>query len=230
MQPLVSLLTPTRNRRTFIPFLIESIKKQTYPKDRIEWVIADDGEDDLSDLVSGIPMVRHFRFKDKVSIGSKRNFLAREARGDILIHIDDDDYYPPSRVSHAVHRLVIANKLLAGANQLLMLNIFNSEISRLGPYGLRHACGATLAYRKEYFQKHKFDKSDYKGEEAAFTNNFTNDMIQLDTLSTIICISHNTNTVPKCNIKNSSSNLKISDIIHDDEAIAFYSSLAKTIL
>jgi glycosyltransferase involved in cell wall biosynthesis len=231
MHPLVSILTPTQNRRIFIPWLIEMVKNQTYPQNRIEWIIADDGEEDLSDLVQDVPMIRYIQLKDKISIGSKRNLLASEASGEILVHFDDDDYYPPSRISHAVHRLVISKKLLAGANQLLMYNLFDSKISRLGPYGgPRHALGATMAYRKEYLLKNRFDDLAYKGEEKYFTNNFTNDMIQLDTLSTVICISHNKNTVPKDKVAQSPSDYKFVDIIQCEKAEAHYSSLAKTLL
>jgi glycosyltransferase involved in cell wall biosynthesis len=230
MQPSVSLLTPTQNRRVFIPWLIEMVSKQTYPKNRIEWIIADDGDEDLTDLVCSIPMVRYIKIPNKMSIGSKRNFLASEAKGEILIHIDDDDYYPPSRISHAVHRLVISKKLLAGSNQLLIYNIFTSEIRRFGPLGARHSCGATMAYRKDYWLKNKFDDSAYIGEESAFTNYFTNDIIQLDTLSTIICIAHNKNTVTKDNcIPHRPSDLKLAEIIHCEEAEKMYGIIAKSL-
>ena len=33
------------------------------------------------------------------------NFLHKKSKGDILVYMDDDDYYPPSRVSHAVETL-----------------------------------------------------------------------------------------------------------------------------
>ena len=28
-----------------------------------------------------------------------------QARGEIIVYMDDDDFYPPDRVSHAVNRL-----------------------------------------------------------------------------------------------------------------------------
>ena len=37
--PFVSVITPTYNRRTFIPRLIDCFVHQTYPKDRMEWMI-----------------------------------------------------------------------------------------------------------------------------------------------------------------------------------------------
>ena len=43
--PFVSICTPTFNRRPFIPYMIKCFEHQTYPKDRMEWIIIDDGTD-----------------------------------------------------------------------------------------------------------------------------------------------------------------------------------------
>ena len=61
--PFVSVVTPTYNRRKFIPTLIELFKAQTYPQDRMEWIILDDGQDKVGDLflASGIPNLRYIR-------------------------------------------------------------------------------------------------------------------------------------------------------------------------
>ena len=57
--PFVSICTPTFNRRPFIPFMIKCFEHQTYPKDRIEWIIIDDGTDPIEDLVKDIPQVKY---------------------------------------------------------------------------------------------------------------------------------------------------------------------------
>jgi glycosyltransferase involved in cell wall biosynthesis len=38
-------------------------------------------------------------------LGQKRNIMHSHARGDIIVYMDDDDYYPPERVEHAVDML-----------------------------------------------------------------------------------------------------------------------------
>ena len=63
--PLVSICTPTFNRRPFIPFLIKCIAAQTYPKSRIEWIIIDDGTDPIGDLVEAIDNVKYFYYMNK---------------------------------------------------------------------------------------------------------------------------------------------------------------------
>ena len=49
--PFVSLCTPTYNRRIFISQMIKNVEKQDYPKDKFEWIIIDDGDDCIEDLI-----------------------------------------------------------------------------------------------------------------------------------------------------------------------------------
>ena len=59
--PFVSICTPTFNRRPFIPALINCVKNQNYPLNRIEWIIIDDGTDPIEDLVKDIKEVKYFQ-------------------------------------------------------------------------------------------------------------------------------------------------------------------------
>ena len=96
MKPFVSVLTPTYNRRKFIPAAIEIYKSQLYPKDRMEWIIVDDGTDKVEDLFAEasktIPNIKYISLSEKLLIGQKRNLLNDNAKGDIMIAMDDDDY------------------------------------------------------------------------------------------------------------------------------------------
>ena len=56
--PFVSVCTPTYNRRVFIPQLIKNFLLQDYPKDKLEWIIIDDGEDKVEDLFKNIEFVQ----------------------------------------------------------------------------------------------------------------------------------------------------------------------------
>ena len=113
-QPFVSVCTPTFNRRPFIAAMMQCFDHQTYSRDRMEWVIVDDGTDPIEDLVSQHPCVKYFRLGEKISLGKKRNMMHEKARGDIIVYMDDDDYYPPDRVSHAVDTLLHHKKRKTG--------------------------------------------------------------------------------------------------------------------
>ncbi len=82
--PFVSICTPTFNRRPFIPSMLKCFEHQDYPKDRMEWIIIDDGTDKIGDLVQHIPQVKYFALEKKLLLGQKRNLMHEKTKGDII--------------------------------------------------------------------------------------------------------------------------------------------------
>ena len=96
--PFVTVCTPTFNRRPFIPWIIQCFKNQTYPRDRMEWVVVDDGTDKVRDLFEAAELgdcLKYVSCEEKMTLGKKRNTMHDHSKGDILVYMDDDDYYPP---------------------------------------------------------------------------------------------------------------------------------------
>lgn len=195
--PLVSLCTPTFNRRPFIPYMIKCFEHQTYPKDRIEWIIIDDGTDPIEELVKDIPQVKYFYYEDKMLLGKKRNLMHSKCSGDIIIYIDDDDYYPPERISHAVEKLTNSPFLLAGSSEMHIYFDSRNSVFQCGPYAQYHATAATFAFKKELLHQTSYDDEKGFAEESKFTKNYTIPLIQLDTLKTILVFSHKHNSLNK---------------------------------
>jgi glycosyltransferase involved in cell wall biosynthesis len=102
--PKVSVITVTRDRRAFIPLAKYCFVGQSYPEDKLEWVIVDDGTDQIKDLVSDLPNVKYILCDEPMTIGAKRNLAVEKASHDILVMMDDDDVYPNNsiltRVAH----------------------------------------------------------------------------------------------------------------------------------
>jgi len=196
--PFVSVCTPTFNRRPFIPYLIKCFQQQTYPKDRMEWIIVDDGSDPVGEFFKDIPQARYFYEPQRMVLGRKRNFMHDKCKGDIIVYMDDDDYYPPERVEHAVSRLQQSpGYLVAGSSEM---HIFFTDIQKLfqvGPYGPNHATAATFAFRKELLQRSRYDDTKALAEESQFLQQYSYPMIQLDTRKTILVFSHCHNTFDK---------------------------------
>ena len=67
-KPFVSICTPTYNRRPFIPFMLKCFEHQDYPKDRMEWIIIDDGTDPIEDLVKDHPNIKYFKYLFSVHV------------------------------------------------------------------------------------------------------------------------------------------------------------------
>lgn len=96
--PKVSVITITRDRRAFIPLAKYCMVAQGYPEDRIEWVIVDDGKDQIKDLVSEMPNVKYVLVDEPMTIGAKRNLAVESASHDVLVMMDDDDVYPNNSI------------------------------------------------------------------------------------------------------------------------------------
>jgi len=198
--PFVSVCTPTFNRRPFIPTIFECFKNQTYPKDRMEWIIVDDGTDPINDLIdkSGISQIRYFRVDKKMNLGEKRNYMHSFIKGTMIVYMDDDDYYPPERVSHAVDTLTQNPRALcAGSSEIYIYFKHLKKIVQFGPYGPNHATAGTFAFRAELLKQTKYDDNAALAEEKKFLKDYTIPFVQLDPMKSILVFSHEHNTFDK---------------------------------
>ncbi len=196
--PFVSVCTPTFNRRPFWPFIIKCFENQTYPKDRIEWIIIDDGTDKVEDLFVNIPQVKYFKYDTQMVLGKKRNIANKKCKGEIILYMDDDDYYPPERISHAVDVLQKnPNVLCVGSSEMYIYFKHIKKMYQFGPYGPNHATAASFAFRKELLQITKYNDEAALAEEKDFLQNYTIPFAQLDPLKTILVFSHIHNSFDK---------------------------------
>jgi len=198
--PFVSVCTPTFNRRPFIPIMFQCFLNQDYPKDRMEWIIVDDGTDPIQDLIdkSNISQIKYIRQEKKMSLGEKRNFMHSKAKGTIIVYMDDDDYYPPERVSHAVDTLT-NNKdaLCVGSSEIYIYFKHIQKMYQSGPYGPNHATAGTFAFRTELLKHTSYENHAALAEEKHFLKDYTVPFAQLDPLKTILVFSHEHNTFDK---------------------------------
>jgi hypothetical protein len=180
--------------------MFSCFKNQNYPKDRMEWIIVDDGTDSIEDLVisSGIEQIKYFRQEKKMALGEKRNFMHSKVKGTIIVYMDDDDYYPPERVSHAVETLTKNREAMCvGASEIYVYFKHIQQMYQSGPYGPNHATAGTFAFRTELLKTHRYEDHAALAEEKAFLKNYTVPFAQLDPLKTILVFSHDHNTFDK---------------------------------
>lgn len=235
-RPFVSVVTPTYNRKRFILAMVACYKAQTYPKDRMEWIVLDDGTEKVGDIfleaTKGLPNIRYIELPEKLNIGAKRNILNTEAKGEIIVCMDDDDYYMPERVSHAVTKLMSQPQIdFVGSSEIYMYYTSCGVILKMGPYGKFHSTNGTMAYRSQYAKTHTYDESVTFNEERSFTNNYTTPLLQLDPMKVMLVISHSDNTFNKDRFLNDPTNpfvkkttLKIREFIKDKSLREFYST------
>ena len=147
------------------------------------------------------------------------------------MYIDDDDYYPPERVSHAIETLQKnPNAMCAGSS---IMHIYSKHIQQMwqfGPYGPNHATAATFAFRKELLKQSSYEDEAEVAEEKHFLKNYTIPFVQLDPSKTILVFAHQYNTFDKrVLLKNphpmfvKETKLKVKNFIRkNSEAINFY--------
>jgi glycosyltransferase involved in cell wall biosynthesis len=211
--------------------MFECFKHQTY-KGHVEWIIIDDGTDKIEDLIlsSGIPNIKYYKIEQKISLGKKRNLMHSYAKGDIIIYMDDDDYYPPERISHAVEQLQ-NNPTILCAGSTILYTYFKDidKIVQFGPYGPNHATAATFAFRKELLSITSYEENAAMSEEKYFLKNYTIPIIQLDPKKVILVISHSQNTFDKRMLLNGQNQptvtytpLFVRDFIRETKLYQFY--------
>lgn len=224
---LVTCVCPTYNRSKHLPNLCEVFNNQAYPECQRELIILDDSENDNTEIINKYNKgnIRYVRLTNKTKLGKKRNLLNQLADGTNIVCLDDDDYYPPSRIGHAIFKMTSSKTNICGSS---VLHIYYSaspsiqkEIYEFGPYGKYHATNGTMAYNISYLLKHCYIDNAEKAEEGYFTNNFTEPLTQLDPFKTMLCIAHKTNTFDKGQIIKSGkkTNYKWKDFVKNTFAL-----------
>lgn len=177
--PNISILTPTFNRKKFLPLMINNIKYFTYPKEKIEWNILESNDNSLDnyeklfkdkseikDLEEKLGIkIKYEYIDDGMSIGTKRNWLSNSSSHEYLINMDDDDLYLPSYLNHSIDILMNTDKDITGCLDMLFIypqkDYQISLIQCVKDFMLYHE--ATLCMKKSHYDKYKYELSN-KGE------------------------------------------------------------------
>lgn len=164
---LVSAIMPTADRREYVPQAIASFMSQTWPEK--ELVVIDDGDDDVRDLCKSSPDVTYIQV-GKLSLGEKRNVGCEWARGEVIVHFDDDDWSVPERVAKQVEFLKSSGASVTG-----FYSAFFFDVEMCAAYAFKHPAkerfclGTSLCYRREWWKEHQFAAKNI-GEDKDFRN------------------------------------------------------------
>ncbi len=172
-------LCPTYNRRAYIPTTIALFLAQTLTDS--ELLIVDDSTESIEDLIpKNNPRIRYIRLSPgvlppsayghdgRMLIGAKRNVACAAARGEFIVHWDDDDWQAPGRLADQVHQLELTRKQVLTYHNILYWNEPKQFACRCFPRReLRAIHGATLCYRRSWWEEHPFLEQG-GGEDTAF--------------------------------------------------------------
>lgn len=195
----VTVITPTKGRPEYLKKCIEGFLAQDYPN---KWmvIIADDYKADIPadwyfklciEKCVPISLITH----KGTTIGTKRNIgCGLAGKNDIILHMDDDDYYHPEWISKSVAFLEHSGADLTGLNSAYFANNDHKWQYIYQP-PQPFVMGATMCYRKSLWERNKFPDKQV-GEDNAFCANagIITSHSQIDLFCATI---HDNNTSPK---------------------------------
>ena len=194
--PLVSCIMPTADRRSFVAKAVECFLGQDYPN--LELIVVDDGSDAVADVLPSDGRISYVRLANRLSVGAKRNIACERARGDIIVHWDDDDWYPSSRVRVQVRALLDRGADVCGTSVLYYVDRRQQRgfCYRYAGGGLPWVAGNTLAYRRSAWQRRPFADVQV-GEDAQFVWGAGDRLIDLKDPGLCVASVHPSNVSPK---------------------------------
>lgn len=160
MQPLVTCICPTTEARAaWLSKAIECFKDQTY--ENRELLIVTDHAGHLGEGVD--VRVRIVVAPAGIRLGAKRNFANENARGEIIAHMDDDDWSAPNRLAFQVERLQATGKALTGLSRMKFTDGKNWWRYVGDP---NFPLGTSLCYRKGWWEKNGFPANQQIGSDT----------------------------------------------------------------
>ena len=208
MLPKVSIVTITKNRGAFAGIMLYNWINIKYPREKLEWVVLDDTPTpapDGYDLVDYIPQddpnIKYIRLDREYKVADKRNLANEYTSGEIICHMDDDDYYFPDCVLAKV-RLIIQHNFQGvhsfpiGVYELMSDTSFimNSIKNQTGSH-TNDCAEATMAYRRSYWENHKFYSISPNGcnEGRSFIGKRFDKWVLLHFMFNMVSITHTKN-------------------------------------
>lgn len=206
--PTVSIVTITRDRGEFAWIMLNNWVNIKYPREKLEWIILDDSQDrseyNLADYIpQDDPAIKYYHLSTPLRVCDKRNAAVELASNEIIIHMDDDDYYFADGVLAKV-RVILEYKCQGVLSNPIGVYDMTSRKSYITMDGNQskikkntNMCSeASFAYRREYWERHKFYSTDERGtnEGISFIGKRFHDWVNLHFLFNMISITHAKNT------------------------------------
>ena len=195
--PDVSIICITKDRRIFMPILKYSYMIQSYPEDKLELIIVDDGDDSIEDTLIGVPNVVYIKC-EKMSVGAKRNLGISKAMYDIIAFMDDDDVYHNNSILERTARLLkTPSKECVFCTTIPCYDICNySSFMNAPPITLemsQRVSEATLMFTKSFWQERPF--SDVNMSEGdAFIRGREQRCREISPQNVIVSLVHSNNS------------------------------------
>jgi len=178
--PFVTLITPTSNRPGMADFLVWSFYKQSYPEDKLQWIIADDGDLDKkirNFLPSDDPRIKYINCKTGkgqfLTMPQKLNLcntyitdrvIDGVKQPQVILHFFDFVYHHPlSTLSRVKALMQNRAKQCVGCTEFGVFDFENNK-SFINYFpdandNKNIMCLQSLGYYKSFWEERKFDET-----------------------------------------------------------------------
>lgn len=227
--PFVSIVTPTFNRKKLFPIAIRNWKNTIYPPEKLEWIIMDDGQEDLIDILPEDSRIKYIRITENphllpLSMGEKRNRSVSAATHPYIMFMDDDDHYFPEHVLSRVKVLLTYNVGCVGCSAIGSYDM-NTHKSSFITNGPMYSTESTLGFTREFWKERSFHRLDRSGEYKKFLQYRDADMRTIPFQFVSIAFTHSQNTTSGRNVNVSKGKYDLFREVLDKNTQIFYSSV-----
>jgi len=136
-------------------------------------------------------------YKFRLPIGMKRNMGVNWASNRVIVHMDDDDFYPIHSVRLRVDVLLQTNKPCVSCSAIANFNICKMiSMINVPPYDMsyeKRTSEASLAYYKTFWEKQRYEAKAVSSEGESFLKGRTEQVVDVDWNGIIISLRHSGN-------------------------------------
>jgi len=215
--PPISVITLTRNRQNFFKLAMFNWMNNSYPARKVEWVIVDDSDnqEELTQLgwksiEAQLPAnyikynIKYIKLDTRTTIGEKRNLGIEHAKNDIILMMDDDDYYPYNSFKSRVCQLLDKGEngdLNKDIQCVVSTSLSCLEIHKIisfvnvPPHDLplsKRCSEACLCFYKSFWETQKFSNVD-RHEGVGLLEGRENQLSEIESDRVILALLHHGN-------------------------------------
>lgn len=209
--PFISIVTLTYNRPEFFTLMKLNYFGIDYPRDKLEWVIIDDSDDNESieknilNLEPEKNNINYIYLGKKTTIGEKRNIGVRNCKYEYIAFMDDDDIYLPRNLLIRLSYLDFYQKECCYTTTIGCFHIdkiiSHINVPPLNKPFYQRLSEASLLFKKSFWIEKGFTDTDTE-EASDFLNSRYNKSIEIPYKEIFISLLHKKNISSKITVGN----------------------------
>ena len=196
--PLVSCIMPTADRPQFVRRAVEWFRRQTWS--HRELVVVDAGRVPIAGLLPDDLSITYLRAPMGTRVGTMRNSACDRARGELIAHWDDDDWFAPTRLERQVAAVRHSGKAMCGITSPYYFDLTSGRAWRYVGRHVGRPWLTMLMYRRALWRRHRFSTTPV-GSDTRFVWSVPRreqlEMAALDAAALMVCSIHGDNVSPK---------------------------------